>query len=374
MSALQIEINPQAIRYNIAFLQKQVTPAQIVAVIKEDAYGHDMVAVAKICETETGIAAIAVISVEEGCRLRQEGITKPIYLLARHLRAHIPRAIENDLIIPLSTIDDILCVHEYLHHHPLALAHTSIAINTGMNRYGFPIDTLPSLKELLRSLPRMKIVQVYTHLTNADDAQDPYSPQQFELFEKALTLLQSMGLEGYKASVANSAALFRYPYMALDEIRTGCLLYGIAPIEDVPLPPEWPLETAYRCTSVVTHVSKVRKGEPISYGRTYRTEEDTYIGTISGGYGCGIPASLGNKGRVLIEGKSYPMVGRICMSQIMINLGPETAITPGQEVTILGKEGNEEITIYEIAEKANRNYLEILMNLSAHNTIQYKNT
>lgn len=365
-TALQIEINPIAIRHNIHYLTERLQSARIIAVLKENAYGHGMLPMAQLCQEE-GIPAIAVISVDEGCRLRAEGITIPIFLLARPLAEEISVAIYNRLTLPLSTVDDIEFIQSYLMDHPGVIASTSLAVNTGMNRYGFKPEEVPSVYALLQAEPRMQVVQVYTHLTNADEVEDLYSPGQYEAFQ---TVLEKLPLTNYSPSIANSAAIMRYPYMISGDVRIGCLLLGLSPIDGEPM--SWPLQPAYTCHSTVTHVHKVGNHEPIGYGRTYTTTAPTYIATIAGGYGCGLPKTLSNKGHVLIYGNAYPIVGSLCMSQFMVDLGPETNIVPGDIVTILGKDGDKEITIYEIAEQTDRNYLEILMNMSAHSDIIYK--
>lgn len=361
---LQIEINIATIRQNIHYLKERLQGAHIIGIIKENAYGHGMVAMAKVCQEE-GIPAVAVISVDKGCHLRREGITLPIYLLARPLVEEIPAAIYNNLIIPLSTSTDIECIQSYLLDHPGVTATTALAINTGMNRYGFDPKDIAQIDALLQAEPRMKISHVYTHLTNADEKEDLFSNQQYDAFQEAVRDLS----KNYPLSIANSAAVMRYPHMISGNVRLGCLLLGLAPIEGVPM--TWPLHSAYTCHSTVTHIHKVGSNESISYGRTYTTKEPTYIATISGGYGGGFPKSLSNRGRVLIHGKSYPIVGSVCMSQFMVDLGAKTDIVPGDTVTLLGRDGEEEITIYDMAEQAQRNYLEILMNLSAHNDIVY---
>ena len=361
---LRIEIDTQIARRNMQRLQTLFPSLDFIAVVKEDAYGHGMVEMARLAEEES-LAGTCVIFVHEGVHLREEGITIPIYLLGHALPHEIPAAIEHKLIIPLSTQKDIDTIAEYLSDHPTAEAFCSLAINTGMNRYGFSPEEAPTISKLLLQIPRLHVVQVYSHLTNADEAIDPYSKEQFTTFKK---VLKELPLTNYKCSLANSAALLRHPHMRLDQIRIGCLLHGIPPIEGEDLPPEIGLAYTYRCTTTLNHIHKAKANASIGYGRTFTLPEDHYIGVVAGGYGCGLAKSLANRGKVLIRGKRYPIIGNICMSQFMIDLGPTCHVQQGDTVVILGTDGEESIDIMEHANDAERNPLELLMNLSAHNT------
>lgn len=360
---LHIEIDNNAVHENIKILKNEFKGIEIIAVLKELAYGHGMLEMAKICQEE-GIDGIAVIMVKEGVYLRENGIKLPIYLLARAGADEIATAIENDLIYPLNGVEDIEITKEYLAEHKDAKANVSLPINTGMNRYGFKKDEAVEICKLTENVERLKIVQVYSHLTHADDQIDPHSRQQFEDFKEVLAALP---IKDYKRSIANSAASVRYDDMFLDQIRVGCLIHGLDPVDGEPLPASLPLKTTFRCSSKVNHIHLLKAGESTSYGRDYTAEKDVYLAVVAGGYGCGIAKSLGNAGQVIIKGKRYPIVGRVCMSQFMVNLGEESDVQLGDEVVIIGEDGDERIGIFEHAEWADRNFLEIMIAMAAHN-------
>lgn len=360
---LHIEIDTAAVRDNIHVLKNEYKGTEIIAVLKELAYGHGMLEMAKICQEE-GIDGIALIMVKEGVYLRENGIKLPIYLLARASEEEIPVAIENNLIYPINSLEDVAYTKKYLENNPQAKATVSLPINTGMNRYGFKKAEAIKICEAIKAVEKMKIVQVYTHLTHADDQVDPYSREQFTEFKEILEVLP---ITGYKRSIANSAAAVRYNDMYLDQIRVGCLIHGLAPVDGEPLPKDLPLKTTFTCRSVVNHIHKLKAGDSTSYGRTYTADKDIYIGIIAGGYGCGIAKSLSNKGQVIINGRRYPIIGRVCMSQFMVNLGEKTDVKVGDVVTIIGKDGNESIDAFEHSDWAGRNFLEVMITLAVHN-------
>lgn len=360
---LHIEIDTQAVRENIKILKSKYEGIEIIAVLKELAYGHGMLNMAKICQEE-GIDGIAVIMVKEGVYLRENGIELPIYLLGRASFSEIPTAIENKLIYPINAVEDVEKTKAYLESNPKARATVSLPINTGMNRYGFKKDGAVEICELIKRVDNMEIVQVYSHLTHADDQVDPYSREQFADFKK---VLEALPISGYKRSIANSAASVRYDDMFLDQIRVGCLIHGLAPVDGEPLPKELPLKTTFSCRTEVNHIHLLKAGESTSYGRDYTADKDVYLGIIAGGYGCGIAKSLSNRGEVIINGRRYPMVGRVCMSQFMVNLGEKTDVKVGDVVTLIGKDGDESIDAFEHADWAERNFLEVMITLSVHN-------
>lgn len=365
---LHIEINTQAIRHNIRLLKKKFASTELIAVLKETAYGHGMLEIAHICQEE-GINAIALIFVDEGVHLRKNGITLPIYLLSRALVHEIPTAIEFNLTFPINTIEDIDAAKTYLAQHPTKVANVSMPLNTGMNRYGFNENDAIEACNYIETIPNIKLIQIYSHLTHADDQIDPYSIEQFTKFQE---ILKKLPTKDSKQSIANSAAAIRYPQMCLDQIRIGCLIHGLAPVDGEPLPKSLPLKTAYTCQSFINHIHHLKKGDSVSYGRDYTAPEDTVVAVVAGGYGCGIAKSLSNTGYVLINGNRYPIVGRVCMSQFIVNLGNNSKCKVGNTVTLIGDDDNAHIDIFEHANWANRNFLEILINLSAHNNITYK--
>lgn len=362
-----VEIDTAVLTQNLRHIQAHLPDVPVMAVIKENAYGHGLIPVARLCAAE-GLTVLAVTSVREGIKLREAGISLPIFLLSRISADEAEPALLHDLTIPFSCAEDITLLQAELDRHPGQTAHISLAVDTGMNRYGFLPAELIQAKDLLVSDNRLHIDYIYSHLTSAEEETDSYSDAQFSEFDE---LCRSLELpSGVRRMISNSAAILRYPHMNLDTVRTGCLVYGIYAIEGRPLP--WDLKPAFSFHTVVTHIHKSAAGRPVSYNRLYTVKDDSYIATIAGGYSNGIPSQLTNKGRVLIKGKFYPIVGSVCMSQFMVNLGPDTDIKPGDQVTLLGSNGDALIPAEELEQLTGMKLIEILTNLAAHNPVLYK--
>ncbi|MDR0489098.1 MAG: alanine racemase [Propionibacteriaceae bacterium] len=337
-----LERNLDAIRSHIEF-------RKILLPIKANAYGHGLTehsgaqyaaTLPRFLEERSAIDWFGVATVEEGVRLRAAGITTPILKLSQTQNHELSRAIQAKLTL---TVGDPVSIWAASAAAETAdqIANVHIKIDTGMRRIGCPVSLAPRLAELVEEAPFLNLQGVFTHFAAAENPEeDDFTSRQIAQFTETLDLIESTIGRGIELKhAANSATVERHPSAWFDMVRPGILSYGY------PQSPEKPV-TVRPVMSMISHVSFVKTvnaGETVSYGRTWVAPRDTRIATVAIGYGDGYPRLLSNKSEVLIQGRRYPQVGTVCMDQIMVDLGPESEIGVGEQVTLLGRDGSEAI-------------------------------
>lgn len=318
---------------------------QMVAVVKADGYGHGAVQVAKTVDSL--VEAYAVATIEEAMELRNHGIEKPIYLLGFIPEKKIETAIENEIrfaVFEMAAAKKISKKAKEMEKN--AIIH--IKLDTGMGRIGF-LPTEKSVQEVVEisKLPNVTVEGIFTHFSKADEKDKEYANRQFEIFCEFNDRLSENGLDIKIKHCANSAAIIDMPKTSMTEARNGIALYGLYPSDEVNKE-KVKLYPALELKSHVVYVKEVDKGTQIGYGGTFITKRNSKIATIPVGYGDGYPRNLSNVGSVLIKGKRFPIVGRICMDQFMIDV-TDADVCEGDEVTLIGKDGDEVITVEEAA-------------------------
>jgi alanine racemase len=324
-----------------------------MAIVKANAYGHDIIEVARR-SLENGAEALGVANIEEGIQLRKAGIDAPVLIFGYTSPIHVKKLIELDLT---------QTVYSYETSRELSQAATAygkkikvhIKVDTGMGRLGLLRgikDNSLSEVESISRLPMLELEGIYTHFATADKSDRSYAGKQFEIFMDFLNQLRIAGLEIAVTHAANSAAIINMPETHLDMVRAGISIYGLYTSEEVDrsiinLKPAMALKTK------IIHLKKVPAGFKVSYGTTYETEKPTTIATVSIGYADGLNRLLSSKGRMLVCGQSAPIVGRICMDMTMLDVGEIPEIVMEQEVVVFGKQGNSSITVDEIASTIN---------------------
>lgn len=348
------EVDLKAIAHNIRELRSITNPkARFMAVVKANAYGHDIIEVARR-SLENGAEALGVANIEEGIQLRKAGIDAPVLIFGYTSPIHVKKLIELDLT---------QTVYSYETSEKLSQAATAygkkikvhIKVDTGMGRLGLLRgikDNSLSEVESISRLPMLELEGIYTHFATADKSDRSYAGKQFEIFMDFLNQLRIAGLEIAVTHAANSAAIINMPETHLDMVRAGISIYGLYTSEEVDrsiinLKPAMALKTK------IIHLKKVPAGFKVSYGTTYETEKPTTIATVSIGYADGLNRLLSSKGRMLVCGHSAPIVGRICMDMTMLDVGEIPEIVMEQEVVVFGKQGNSSITVDEIASTIN---------------------
>lgn len=337
--------------HNIKEIKRVVGPqVKIMPVIKADGYGHGSVPIAKALD-EIGADAFAVAILEEGITLRNNGIRKPIVILGYTAEYQYSSLIQYEIQ------PTVFCYEmaESLSKIASALgkdAKIHIKIDTGMNRIGFkPTKESLGIIKRIAVLPNLVIEGIFTHFACADETDKTSARTQKKLFDDFVQRLGKEGISIPIKHVSNSAAIIDMDTCRMDMVRSGIITYGLYPSEEVSkdvidLRPAMSLKTH------IVHIKEVEAGEGVSYGHTYVTQKPTKIATIPVGYADGYPRALSSKGRVLIRGQYVPIIGRVCMDQFMVDVTHISDVSVMDEVTLVGKDGNNRISVEEVADMA----------------------
>lgn len=347
---VQANINLDAICHNLSETRKRLRDGtDLMAIIKADGYGHGAVPIAWAVDSIVDAYGIAVL--EEGVELRLAGIKKPILILGYTPSILFDQVIEYDLI---QTVFDYDMAKQLSLHAVEKKKQVSIHIklDTGMSRIGFK-DNEESVEIIkkISTLPNIVISGLFTHFACADMIDKNSAKHQFERYQTFSDKLEQVGVNIPTKHAANSAAIIDMPETHLNMVRSGISTYGLYPSEEVEKE-KLPLIPAMELVTKVIMVKEVEAGTPIGYGSTFIAAKKTKVGTIPLGYADGYPRALSNRGRVLIHGTSVPIIGRVCMDQFMVDLTGIEDVKEGDRVTLVGKDGNERITVEELADMA----------------------
>lgn len=345
------EVNLDNIAHNVREIRRITEErAEICGVVKADAYGHGVMEVAKTL-LENGVTRLAVSMLDEAIQLRSVGINVPILILSYTDPIRADEIILNNVTQTVFSQD----LAKALSQSAVKLkkeVKIHVKIDTGMTRVGF-MSGYNAVKEVVEisKLPGIVIEGLFTHFASADEEDKSYTKMQFEKFMSICAELNRIGLYIPVKHVSNSAAIIEFPEMSLNMVRPGIALYGLYPSNSVNSQ-KLDLKPAMMFKANVILVKKVEKDVFISYGRSFCTKKESKIATLPIGYADGYSRLLNNKGEVLICGEKVPIVGKICMDQCMVDvtsLGKDVHV--GDEVVIFGKQGKNQITIEDVADK-----------------------
>lgn len=345
-----VQVHLDNIRFNIENIKKAVgAQCRILIAVKANAYGHGAVEVAKMAE-KAGVDWLGIATVPEAIQLRQAGIKLPILKFSPVFPEEMTAALENDLTIAVVELENVRLLQQSAARLGKTI-NVHLKIETGMGRIGATAEqALLIAKEIIEKCPNLKLQGAMTHLPVSDEANKTFTGRQIDRFKKHVKAIEEeLKFKFDLVHCANSGAVLAHPEGWLDMVRPGIMIYGFYPAPDTPQTIE--LKPGLSFKTRVSFLKKVEKGSSIGYGRTWIAPEDTWIATFPAGYADGFNRLFSNMGRVLIGGESYPVVGRVCMDQSMCNLGPETEVRVGDTVTLIGRDGDEEINAYEWAEK-----------------------
>ena len=345
---VKAEINLDAIHENVANAKALTKPGtQLMAIIKADAYGHGAVMVAHTLEDVADAYGVAIL--EEGIELRQSGINKPILILGYTPAPLYPAMIKYDIATAVFEYDMAKKMSDTAEKMGKK-AKVHIKLDTGMSRIGFKQDeeSLEAIKKISK-LPGIEIEGCFTHFATIDEKDKTKAMKQFERYMDFVKKIEDAGIKIPVKHVSNSAGIIEKPEVNLDMVRDGICVYGMYPSEEVDKT-KLKLTPAMEIKSYVSFVKTLEAGVEIGYGGTYTTTKETVVATIPVGYADGYSRALSNRGRVLIKGKSFPIIGRICMDQFMIDISSKPDIKQGDEVTLVGRDGDEYISIEEVAD------------------------
>lgn len=366
-----VEISLEAIGHNIREVKKRLPEGvKLLGVVKANAYGHGAVPVASYLENQVDYFATATI--EEAVELRENGISAPILILGYVSPSQYGDLVEYDITQTIDSYAQALALEkEAARQNRKAKAH--LAVDTGMTRIGFQVtehDADEAAK--IADLPHIELEGMFTHFSCADQEDKTYCSMQMEKYDKMTALLAERGVTIPLRHICNSAGIMEFDDHRFEMVRSGIITYGIYPSEEVKKE-RLDLIPALSWKSHVIHVKEVGPGIGVSYGATYVTEKPmTRIATVSAGYADGYPRALSNQGCVLIHGKKAPIIGRICMDQMMVDVTDIQDVQVEDVVTLVGTDGDETITIEEIANPAARFDYEMLCDISSRVTRVYK--
>lgn len=351
-------IDLSAIKENIK-LEKELLkkPQQLFAVVKANAYGHGLIPVAFAAQA-AGADGFCVAVIDEGLALRRAGITKPILILGVNPAATAPLLAANNLAVAVDSLEFLKQAAVNLHDQQLRLA-VHLALDTGMSRIGFKTtDDLAAAVDFLRTHTKeFEFQGIFTHFATADAAEADYYQQQLKKFKQLLTVIDP--LPPY-VHVANSAASLWHQACGGNMVRFGVSMYGLNPSGRVRKLPA-AFKPALSLVSKLAAVREIQTGESVGYGKTYTAQQTEWIGTVPLGYADGwLRRMQGSK--VLINGHGCEIVGRVCMDQIMVRL-PQ-CLPVGTKVTLIGKDGQQQITAQQVADYAQTIHYEILCGIS----------
>jgi alanine racemase len=343
-----LEIDVDAIAQNVRTVKEIIGPdVRLLAVLKADAYGHGAIKVARTA-LNNGASYCGVASVNEAVQLRQAGISAPVLVLGYTPAWQAREALLNDITIALYDRDVARAFSRAaIELHAEARAH--IKVDTGMGRLGLLPEEVPNFVHDVRDLPGLTLEGIFTHFSIADEADLSYTRWQLYNFQGILDTLKTYGITFPLIHAANSAALLRLPESHFTMVRLGLAMYGLAPSAVVELP--FGMRRALAWKTTVAQVKRLPAGSFVSYGNTYQTQEEEIIAVIPVGYADGFRRAPQHWHEVLVKGQRVPIVGRVCMDQTMINVTRVPEVRVGDEVVLIGSQGNETITAEEVAER-----------------------
>lgn len=383
MRPTNAQIDLSAIAHNVGLLAELAGEAQLCVVVKADGYGHGALPAARTA-VSAGASWLAVALVEEGAELREGGIEAPILLLSEPRPQEMLEVAAHRLRPTVYSPEGIaaLAAAQSTASEPLEV---HLKIDTGMHRVGVPPSEALRLARALQEKPGISLEGIWTHCATADNLASSFADIQLDRFEQVLSELGEDGSCPPVRHAANSSALFTRTRSAYDLVRVGIAAYGISPLSETdplvhpsqqrpsqrrPSPQKddanspivlsemsrfvmSELRPAMRLSSEVSFVKEVAAGEGISYGQLHKFENDTKVATVPIGYADGVRRDFGLKGgEVLIGGRRHPVVGAVTMDQLMADIGPDSQAQAGDEVVLIGNQGQETITAAEIAERA----------------------
>jgi alanine racemase len=343
-----LEVDLERLHHNYATIAEHVAPARVMPVLKANAYGHGLVPVAQKLQ-RVGAPYLAVAYLEEAMRLRQEGVSLPVLVLGGIVGSQIPRFLEHELTLTASSVDKLEAIEacaaalgDTLRNKP----RVHLKIDTGMERIGVHWYSAEKLLEASLRARHVEVEGIFTHFANADERDLRHARLQLERFAEVLHFYERRSLPMPLRHAANSGAILQLPESHFDFVRPGILLFGASPAVDLPL--GLPVRQALRWTTRVVFFKVVRAGHPVSYGSAWSPGTSTRVITMPVGYGDGYMRAMSGHAELIVRGTRVPVVGRICMDQIMADIGRGSAYN-GDEVVLLGESEGQSIRIEELA-------------------------
>lgn len=344
-----VDIHLDRIEENMRAIQRELTPGtMVIGIVKADGYGHGAVAVAQTIDRF--VSGYGVATADEALQLRKHGIGKGILVLGPAARERYEELVREEIRPTIFRYEDA----KELSKTACRLERTAkihIAVDTGMGRIGLePGEQAAETVERIAALPGIQIEGAFTHFARADEREKEFTRQQLERFSGFLALLKERGISIPIRHCSNSAGLLELREADFDAVRAGIILYGLKPSGETGM--DFSVRPAMEWKSHLTYIKEVEAGTSISYGGTFLAPGPMRVATVCAGYGDGYPRSLSGKGEILVCGKRAPILGRICMDQFMVDVTDIPQAREWETVTLLGQDGDETITMEELAQKS----------------------
>lgn len=351
-----MEVNLKALEDNFLALKRLVAPARVMAVVKANAYGHGLIPCAQHLE-QSGADFFGVAHVSEGIELRQAGIQAPILVLGGIFQAQLKHFVEYELDVTASSVSKLEAI-ETMAQELQKKARVHLKIDTGMERLGVHFYNAEALFTKALRCAHCEIVGVFSHFASSEEEDHSFARLQLERFQEVLRFFERHSVPVPLRHMANSGAILQFSESHFDMVRPGICLYGVYPAAH--LSGKIQLQPVMSLHSTVVYFKVVPSGAGVSYGLNWHTPQETRIVTVPIGYGDGYSRRHSNAGQVLIRGKRYSIVGSICMDQLMVDIGPQGTAYNGDEVVLIGNQGEECITVTELADRIGTIPYEIL--------------
>lgn len=364
-----VEVNLQAIAHNARRLAQIAAPAELMAMVKANAYGHGAIPCAQAA-LHGGAKWLGVYTIGEGIELRQAGITAPILVVGPTMPELARAGVEHNLTLTIFSMDGAQAISDAAREFNTR-ARVHIKVDTGMARLGVFSEHALDFARAVHELPNIEIDGVFTHFAMADTPDafgikgwgNAYTQQQLEKFRGVIASLETAGIAPRYRHCANSPAAVHLAEARFNLVRAGILLYGLDPSPEMPRPSDFIPALSFK--TKIALIKQVPAGTYVSYGCTFRAERPTRLAVIMIGYADGFRRKPTNYGEVLIHGKRAPIAGRVCMDQTMIDVTDIDDVQVGDEVVLIGRQGPAEISAEEVGEKLGTNNYETIATISA---------
>lgn len=352
------EINLNNLLNNIEEIKKKSTGSEIIGVVKANAYGHGAVEISKAL-LSCNVKKLAVANIVEAIELREHDITAPIMLLGISEEFAIDSLLNYDVEPTVSTLHFAEKLNETAKSRNKNIK-IHIALDSGMGRIGFK-NNIKDIEDIISisKLSNLNIDSIFSHFSTADSMDKSYSNKQMDIYNSIINKLKERGLTINKRNLSNSAAIIDIPESHYNYVRPGIIQYGYYPSnevnkDDINIKPVLTWKTR------IVHIKEVDENEYIGYGKTYKTNRKTIVATLPVGYADGYSRGLSNKGKVIINGKLAPIIGNVCMDQFMVDVTDIENVQTGDEVILLGSDGNVKFDADDMADIINTISYEVL--------------
>ncbi|GBE58092.1 alanine racemase [bacterium BMS3Abin01] len=353
-------VDLECVRSNVTALKQRLSPdCSLMAVVKAGGYGHGAVPVARAC-LEAGATALGVATVSEAQELRRAGLEDSILIMGPLTGEEAASAMEADadvVIWSLPFLKELIRIG----YGAGRRARVHVKVDTGMRRLGLFPRGLPEMLDAIEMAPEVELTGLMSHFATADEDDEDFFRFQLRTFEEAVQVVLRTGA-GAVFHCANSAATIRYPESHFNMVRCGIAVYGLSPTQGDASADG--LRPALRLTSYVAGIKRLIEGDLVGYGCTWRAPADTDIALVPIGYGDGVSRRLSNRGEVLIGGRRRPIAGRVSMDLVTVDLGKDAGVRPGDEVALIGRQEEQEISAEELAGLLDTINYEVTCNLS----------